>query len=829
MQDISHLSESEKEKLFELLKAQQIHRASDDLSDYARLVLDQEPARHHLLLIDALEEVDRGMWDLLLVMMPPGSAKALVLDTPIPTPSGWTTMGELRVGDKVFDERGVPCNVTWVSPVWKNRPVYSVKTDCGDEIVADRDHEWLVRLCGKRPVFKIKETHELCKSRAKRPMIKRAAHLSLPDADVPIDPYVLGVWLGDGSSAGVRITSSVDDQVWLRAEIERLGYKTSDSSCDTLFGILGIRGEMVNLGLINDPAHNTYGKKHIPDAYMRGSYSQRLSLLQGLIDTDGTVCKNRGCATFCNTNKELAIQVRELVRTLGVKAGWAESPAMLNGKRCGTAYRVSFYHSEAARMPRKRALCRDQYRTPDTYIDVEPSGFADTVCIEVDSPSHLFLCGESMTPTHNSTYGSVAFASWYLGRHPNRCVIAASHTQELAERFGRRVRNIVGGDVHKAVFPKSQLSVDSTAAGRWETSLGGEYFAAGVGGSVTGRRADLAIIDDPVKSREDADSQTIREKQWAWWRDDMSTRLKPGAAVVLIMTRWHEDDLAGRMLADLKGTSQRVRIISLPMEARESDPLGRNPGEMLWPEWFTPQMLETAKREPRTWSALYQQEPRPIGGGEFREEWVNFYRSAPATGGRVILVDPASGKHKDRGDYTAMWVIGTGQDGNHYVLDGVRDRLNLTERSQTLFDLVRRWRPNLVGYEQYGLQADIEFIRAEQERQQYRFRIIELGGGIKKEDRIRRLIPLFETGRIWMPEQLIKTCSDGVRRDIVDDFIEQEYLSFPVAAHDDSFDCLARMRDDVIVRALKETPRTVQHQSQQRPYRPVDSAMGMMG
>lgn len=419
-----------------------------------------------------------------------------------------------------------------------------------------------------------------------------------------------------------------------------------------------------------------------------------------------------------------------------------------------------------------------------------------------------------------STYGSVAFASWYLGRHPNRCVIAASHTQELAERFGRRVRNIVGSDVHKAVFPKSQLSADSTAAGRWETSLGGEYFAAGVGGSVTGRRADLAIIDDPVKSREDADSQTIREKQWAWWRDDMSTRLKPGAAVVLIMTRWHEDDLAGRMLADLKGTSQRVRIISLPMEARESDPLGRDPGEMLWPEWFTPQMLETAKREPRTWSALYQQEPRPIGGGEFRREWLAFYKGMPATGGRVILVDPASGKHKDRGDYTSMWVIGTGQDGNHYVLDGIRDRLNLTERSSRLFELVRKYKPSLVGYEQYGLQADVEFIRAEQERQQYRFRVVELGGGIKKEDRIRRLIPLFETGRIWMPEQLVKTCSDGVRRDIVDEFVEQEYLSFPVSAHDDAIDCLARMCDDVIVRALRETPRTAANQPMIQSYRP---------
>lgn len=427
-----------------------------------------------------------------------------------------------------------------------------------------------------------------------------------------------------------------------------------------------------------------------------------------------------------------------------------------------------------------------------------------------------------------STYGSVAFPAWYLGRHPDRCVIAASHTQELAERFGKKVRNIVGGAEHRQVFGTG-LSSDSTAAGRWDTEKGGEYFAAGVGGSVTGRRADLAIIDDPVKSREDADSQTIRDKQWAWWRDDMSTRLKPNAAVVVILTRWHEDDLAGRMLADMKDSGQRVKVLSLPMEARENDPLGRQPGEMLWPEWFTPQMLEQAKREPRTWSALYQQEPRPIGGGEFKREWLCHYTNPPATGSKVILVDPASGKHKDRGDYTSMWVLAPGADGNFYALDSVRDRLNLTERSQKLFELVRKWKPALVGYEQYGLQADIEFIRSEQERQQHRFRIVELGGGIKKEDRIRRLIPLFEMGRMWFPKTLMRTSSDGVLHDLVEDFIEQEYLAFPVSAHDDSIDCLARMCDEVVLRALKETPGVSKNKPGSKPFRPVDRAMGMMG
>jgi phage terminase large subunit-like protein len=425
-----------------------------------------------------------------------------------------------------------------------------------------------------------------------------------------------------------------------------------------------------------------------------------------------------------------------------------------------------------------------------------------------------------------SFYASTAFPAWYLGRNPGRCVIAASHTVELAERFGRRVRNIVGSDEHQRAFPDSGLSMDSSAAGRWDTSQGGEYFAAGVGGSVTGRRADLLLIDDPVKSREDADSETIREKQWAWWRDDATTRLKPGAAVVLIMTRWHEDDLAGRLIKDLQSSSQRVKLLSLAMEAKENDPLGRAVGEPLWPEWFTEQMREVAKREPRTWSALYQQEPRAIGGGEFKKEWLSYWQQQPAASNKVILVDPSSGKSRTRGDFTSMWVIGVGQDGNDYILDGIRDRLNLTERTEALFSLVRRHKPGAVGYEQYGLQADIEHIRAEQERQQYRFKIVEIGGAMKKEDRIRRLIPIFQQGRLWMPSSMIRMMADGHQRDIMEDF-RSEYLSFPVGAHDDALDCLARsqepeMRKFLTAPQVLRTPRLPS-------YKPSIDSMGMLG
>src|SRR6185437_7783738 len=185
-----------------------------------------------------------------------------------------------------------------------------------------------------------------------------------------------------------------------------------------------------------------------------------------------------------------------------------------------------------------------------------------------------------------STYASILFPPWFLGRNPGLSVIGASHAGELAERFGRRVRNLVGSGEFRRVFGFG-LSGDNAAAGRWETAKGGEYYAVGVDASVTGRRADLGIIDDPVKGRAEADSESIRQRTWDWYKADFWPRLKPGGRIVLIQTRWHVDDLAGRLLEEAEHGGERWEVLSLPAEARADDPLGRAVGAPLWPEWFT--------------------------------------------------------------------------------------------------------------------------------------------------------------------------------------------------------------------------------------------------
>lgn len=216
-----------------------------------------------------------------------------------------------------------------------------------------------------------------------------------------------------------------------------------------------------------------------------------------------------------------------------------------------------------------------------------------------------------------SMYASTLFPAWWFCDHPESAVIAASHTAELAERFGRKARNMVAQNAPVLGY---NLTEDSRAAGRWETTTGGEYFAAGVGGAVTGRRADLCIIDDPVKSQEHAESEVIRDWTWEWYKSDLYTRLKPGARIILIMTRWHLDDLGGRLLADMANGGDQWTVLKLPAFAVDvNDPLGRKIGEPLWPEWEDAEALARKRTTlgVRQFGALFQQDPQPPGGSFF--------------------------------------------------------------------------------------------------------------------------------------------------------------------------------------------------------------------
>jgi phage terminase large subunit-like protein len=213
----------------------------------------------------------------------------------------------------------------------------------------------------------------------------------------------------------------------------------------------------------------------------------------------------------------------------------------------------------------------------------------------------------------------------------------------------------------------------------------------------------------------------------------------------------------------------------------------------------SPAFLKKKRRlqGPYTFGAQMLLNPTADNAQGFKLEWLKFWPASNLTGlNFYIIVDPAS-KKKQTNDYTTMWVVGAAGDQNYYVVDGVRDRLSLTERARNLFSLHRKWRPRNVGYEEYGLQADIEHMQYVMGIENYRFSITPLGGSLAKPERIRRLVPVFESSRIYLPQTgIVKLSYEKQQVDIVRQLIEEEYKTFPVLMHDDGLDCLSRILDD---------------------------------
>lgn len=266
-----------------------------------------------------------------------------------------------------------------------------------------------------------------------------------------------------------------------------------------------------------------------------------------------------------------------------------------------------------------------------------------------------------------STYGSVMFPSWYLGRNPRRCVLQGSYNADLAGRFGRRARNTFATPEHYSVF---QVGLGKSAEGEWETDQGGEYFSFGMKTGVTGRRGDLIIIDDAIKGRKEADSKVERENVWQTYIGDVRTRMKPAAAILYIATRWHEDDPAGRILpSEATGKSGwfeakdgeiwyvlSIQAVIETTEDAENDPLGRKVGEHLWPEWFSAEHFAQERRSQgrRNWSALYQQKPRPDEGAILkREHWRKWPYDKPPKCEYVVSVYDTAFEEGEEDDYTA--------------------------------------------------------------------------------------------------------------------------------------------------------------------------------
>lgn len=419
-----------------------------------------------------------------------------------------------------------------------------------------------------------------------------------------------------------------------------------------------------------------------------------------------------------------------------------------------------------------------------------------------------------------STYASILFPSHYLGRFTNQKLIGASYEQGLATRFGRAVRNITEQDEYRRIFHGAGLTKDSKAKGEWELQNGSSYYGCGVGSGVTGRRADGVIIDDPVKGSKEADSEVVRQTAKDWYETDLTTRMKPNAWQVIIQTRWHEDDLAGWILPDdWDGESGWIDcgdkgdwyVICLPAEARENDPLGREPGEWLWPNWFTPDWWEKTKasKTPRVWGSLYQQTPTPDEGTYFKREWFWRYDKAPEVR-KYITADFAvtDEAEADDPDYTEIGVHGTVKEDTddgpitklYLGLDGWTGRKDPTKWVHEYFNLVKRHKPMCEFAEVGVIRRATEGLLKQQRRQRQAHGRIEWLPHIgDKVANARALQGLAEMGQVGLPNNAYG------------DYLLEQLIKFPAGKYDDAVDMMALM-----ARAIAEAhPMLMVHERKQ--------------
>lgn len=408
-----------------------------------------------------------------------------------------------------------------------------------------------------------------------------------------------------------------------------------------------------------------------------------------------------------------------------------------------------------------------------------------------------------------------AFPAWVMGKNPSHKFIMASYAYSLAEDNVRKCRTIMRSDWYKDTFKGTVILPDQDQKHHFETTQGGMYYGAGLGGTITGKGADFVLLDDPLNPKE-AMSDTIRLSAMRDIRSTLFSRFndKRTGRFILIMQRLHEGDPTGDLLKDggyvhvkLPAIAHKKIMVRLSRLHSADKIWEMEEGQLLFPARLTPKVLEETRKEMTdiNFAGQMLQEPVPVGGGEFREEWMQWYQPGgikPKEMNIVILVDAAGGeelnkKKKKTSDWTVMCVVGLAPDNNYYLLDMLRDRLNPTERIDTLFMLHRKWnalagKSPKVGYEKYGLMTDTHYVRQKQTQDAYNFGLTELGGQMMKEERIRRLIPDMQNARWFFPGTLAYVDQEGRKFDLITE-LKGEMASFPRARWDDILDSMSRV------------------------------------
>ena len=383
----------------------------------------------------------------------------------------------------------------------------------------------------------------------------------------------------------------------------------------------------------------------------------------------------------------------------------------------------------------------------------------------------------NIAPRHGkSELISYLAPAWFLGKYPQKKIIMASHTADLAVQFGRRVRNLVGSENYRDIFPQIELQADSKSASRWGTNFQGEYFAIGVGGALAGRGADLFIIDDPHSEQE---AKTGRPEvflpAWEWFQSGPIQRLMPGGAIIIVMTRWSKLDLTGQIVTQMERIegAEDWEVVTFPALDEDDNPL--------WPEFWTAEELLAKKAviDIRYWNAQYMQQPTSEEGALIKREWWNRWeKDEPPNCEFIIMSLDAAQEATNRSDYNALttWGVFYNEEVNNYniiLLNSIKKRMEYPELKALVLEEYKEWQPDSLIVEK---KSSGSVLYQEMRRMGIPLQDFTPGKGQDKIARVNAVSSLFHGGVVWAPhrrwaQEVIEECNDfpsGINDDLVD-------------------------------------------------------------